>query len=146
LGPFHVAIIFILNLELAFCLPPLGLNLFISSFRFSRPVVSLYKVVLPFAAILAVALLLVSYIPRISDVLVLGDITAQREDALARGAPPREAWLLECVQHARLNPLPCSEEDKKRWPNGQAPVTATPTQEVDAGEKITEDEDDLLRK
>ena len=94
LGPFHVAIIFILNLELAFCLPPLGLNLFISSFRFGRPVVSLYKVVLPFAGILTIALFLVSYIPRISDVLVLGNIKAQREDALSRGAPPREAWLL----------------------------------------------------
>jgi tripartite ATP-independent transporter DctM subunit len=146
LGPFHVAIIFILNLELAFCLPPLGLNIFISSFRFSRPVVSLYKVVLPFAAILGVALLLVSYIPRISDVLVLGDIKAQREDALSRGAPPREAWLLECVQHDRLNPLPCSEEDKKRWPNGQIPQAQTPTPEADAGEKMAEDEDDLLRK
>ena len=66
LGPFHLAMIFLLNLEIAYCCPPLGLNLFISSFRFNRPVVSLYRVVLPFAGILAVALLLVSYVPRIS--------------------------------------------------------------------------------
>jgi hypothetical protein len=147
LGPFHVAIIFILNLELAFCLPPLGLNLFISSFRFGRPVVSLYKVVLPFAGILTIALLLVSYVPRLSDMLVLGDIAAQRADAESRGAPPREAWLLECVQHDRLNPLPCSEEDKKKWPNGQPAVpaaSAKPQDHEDAGEKISEDEDDLL--
>ncbi len=148
LGPFHVAIIFILNLELAFCLPPLGLNLFISSFRFGRPVVSLYRVVLPFAGILAIALVLVSYFPRLSDVLVLGDIKAQREDALKRGVAPREAWLLECVQHDRLNPLPCSEEDKKKWPNGQAVVAVvkTPTAAPeDAGPKMADDEAELLR-
>ncbi len=147
LGPFHVAIIFILNLELAFCLPPLGLNLFISSFRFGRPVVSLYKVVLPFAGILTIALFLVSYIPRISDVLVLGNIEAQRKDAIERGVPPREAWLLECVQHDRLNPLPCSEADKKAWPNGLAPVAipTTPTGTEDAGAPIDEDEAAMLR-
>ena len=145
LGPFHVAIIFILNLELAFCLPPLGLNLFISSFRFNRPVVSLYKVVLPFAGILAIALVLVSYIPRISDVLVLGNIAAQREDAIKRGTPPREAWLLECVQHDRLNPLPCTEEDKKRWPNGLAVVDKTLGAPEDAGPAIVDDEEEMLR-
>ena len=55
--------IFLLNLEIAYCCPPLGLNLFISSFRFNRPVVSLYRVVLPFAGILVGALVLVSYVP-----------------------------------------------------------------------------------
>ena len=53
LGPFHVAIMFVLNLELAFSCPPLGLNLFISSFRFNRPVVSLYKLAMPFVGLLA---------------------------------------------------------------------------------------------
>ena len=147
LGPFHVAIIFILNLELAFCLPPLGLNLFISSFRFNRPVVSLYKVVMPFAGILTIALFLVSYIPRISDVLVLGNIQAQRDDAVKRGVPPREAWLLECVQHDRLNPLPCTEADKKQWPGGLA-VAAVPTGEPKAPEDagaVDEDEAAMLR-
>jgi tripartite ATP-independent transporter DctM subunit len=50
LHPFHLAMMVLLNLELAFCMPPLGLNLFISSFRFERPVVSLYRSVLPFVA------------------------------------------------------------------------------------------------
>ena len=53
LGPFHVAIMFVLNLELAFSCPPLGLNLFISSFRFNRPVVSLYRIAMPFVGLLA---------------------------------------------------------------------------------------------
>src|SRR6185295_11536250 len=44
LQPFHLAMMFLLNLEIAFCAPPLGLNLFISSFRFNRPVVTLYRI------------------------------------------------------------------------------------------------------
>ncbi len=124
LGPFHLAMIFLLNLEIAYCCPPLGLNLFISSFRFNRPVVSLYRVVMPFAGILAMALILVSYVPRISDVLILGDIATARADAAKTKSPPRDAWIMECVQEDRTNPMPCSDEDKKLWPNGQPPESA----------------------
>ena len=53
MSPFQLAMIFLLNLEIAYCMPPLGLNLFIASFRFNRPVSSLYRVVLPFVGILA---------------------------------------------------------------------------------------------
>src|SRR5580658_6910486 len=124
LGPFHLAMIFLLNLEIAYCCPPLGLNLFISSFRFNRPVVSLYRVVLPFAGILAGALVLVSYVPAISDVLILGDIAAARAEAAKLKSPPRDAWIMECVQEDRTNPMPCTDPDKKAWPNGQAPDSA----------------------
>jgi C4-dicarboxylate transporter DctM subunit len=149
LGPFHLAMIFLLNLEIAYCCPPLGLNLFISSFRFNRPVVSLYRVVLPFAAILAGALVLVSYIPAISEVLVKGDIAAARVKAAKEGAPPREAWLMECVQEDRSNPLPCTAEDKKAYPGGQAPAAVVPaankppTAEADAGP--TSEDDEILK-
>src|SRR6185369_4483294 len=78
LGPFHVAIMFVLNLELAFSCPPLGLNLFIASFRFNRPVVSLYRIAMPFVGILALSLLVITYIPRLSNQLVLGDIAKWR--------------------------------------------------------------------
>ncbi len=130
LGPFHLAMIFLLNLELAYCCPPLGLNLFIASFRFSRPVVSLYRVVLPFAAILTCALLLVSYIPAISNVFVVGDLRAARAKSDALGVPPREAWLLECVQEDRSNPQPCTPEDKLRWPHGEAAAAVVPVKEA----------------
>jgi C4-dicarboxylate transporter, DctM subunit len=135
-----------LNLELAFCCPPLGLNIFISSFRFNRPVVSLYKIVLPFVAILAGSLLLVTYIPRISNVLVLGDIDKKREDAIKLGQPPRDAWLLECVQADRSNPLPCTEEESKKYPNGQialpAPTTTVEVRPI-SKEGGADDDDDL---
>ncbi|RYZ63623.1 MAG: TRAP transporter large permease subunit, partial [Proteobacteria bacterium] len=118
LGPFHVGMIFLLNLELAFCMPPLGLNLFISSFRFNRPATSLYRPILPFLGLLGVALGLISYVPWISNVMIRPQIAAERAKAEKNGDPPREAWLLECIQEDRLNPLPCTKEDQARYPGG----------------------------
>src|SRR5208283_759546 len=99
-------------------------------FRFNRPVVSLYRVVLPFAAILGSALVLVSYVPAISNVFVTGDLQAARAKADSLGVPPREAWLLECVQEDRSNPQPCTPADRLKWPHGEAPAVATPTREA----------------
>jgi len=149
LGPFHMAMVFLLNLEIAYCCPPLGLNLFISSFRFNRPVVSLYRIVLPFAGILALALIMVSYMPILSDITLRKDIAAARDVAAKVNAPPREAWLLECVQEDRTNPLPCSDEDKKKWPGGQlADTEAKPTEKpaVKEGEGEGDAEDQELLK
>jgi hypothetical protein len=148
LGPFHLAMIFLLNLEIAYCCPPLGLNLFISSFRFNRPVVSLYRVVIPFAGILTLALILVSYIPFLSNVTVRGDIAKARALAEKNHAPPRESWLMECVQEDTTNPQPCTDEDKKRWPKGQEPEdTTTPVaNEVPDAGAAPDDSDDALLK
>jgi C4-dicarboxylate transporter, DctM subunit len=63
LDPYHFAIIFLLNLEIAYLMPPLGINLFISSIRFNRPVTSLYGSVLSFIAVLFATLMVVSYVP-----------------------------------------------------------------------------------
>jgi C4-dicarboxylate transporter DctM subunit len=147
LGPFHLAMIFLLNLELAYCCPPLGLNLFIASFRFNRPVVSLYRVVLPFTAILASALVLVSYVPAISNVFVAGDLKVAREKADSLGVPPREAWLLECVQEDRSNPQPCTPADKLKWPHGEVPAVVTaPTEAAKPASSGDADDDALLRQ
>ncbi|MFO0723337.1 MAG: TRAP transporter large permease [Myxococcota bacterium] len=121
MSPFQLGMIFILNLELAYCLPPLGLNLFISSFRFNRPVASLYRVVLPFAAVLAAALVLVSYVPWFSNVAVASDIQAIRDQAAKDGLPPRDAWMLECVQSDPNDPQPCSAEDRAKYGPGAQP-------------------------
>ncbi|HKU41818.1 MAG TPA: TRAP transporter large permease subunit [Polyangiales bacterium] len=69
LDPYHFAIIFLLNLEIAYLMPPLGINLFISSIRFARPVTQLYRSVLPFIGVLFVTLMFVSYIPVITTYL-----------------------------------------------------------------------------
>lgn len=115
LHPFHLAMMFLLNLEIAYCAPPLGLNLFISSFRFERPLVSLYRVVMPFTGILFVGLLLVMYVPKISTVLVDVDIRREYDKAAKFQEAPREAWLLQCVQEDRSNPVPCTPADKERF-------------------------------
>jgi C4-dicarboxylate transporter DctM subunit len=115
LHPFHLAMMFLLNLEIAYCCPPLGMNLFIASFRFERPLVSLYRVVLPFAGILTVGLFAVMYIPKISTTLVDADIDRAYVKAESRKEIPREVWLLQCVQEDRSNPIPCNEADKKRF-------------------------------
>ncbi len=68
--PVHLGIIFLTNLEIGYITPPVGLNLFISSYRFKEPVVSLYLASLPFLLLLLGALLVITYIPAISLFLV----------------------------------------------------------------------------
>jgi tripartite ATP-independent transporter DctM subunit len=70
MDPIHLGIIFLANLEIGASIPPLGINLFIASIRFERPVLRLYWASLPFIAILLVALALITYIPWISLVLL----------------------------------------------------------------------------
>jgi hypothetical protein len=133
MSPMQLAMIFLLNLEIAYCVPPLGLNLFISSFRFNKPVTQLYKVVMPFAGILVAALLIVSYVPWVSTVLVKGEIAQVRKDAedeIKRGDPPsslRQAWILECVQNDPVNPQPCTLEERQKYPQGNInPIIVAP--------------------
>ena len=155
LHPFHLAIMFLLNLEIAFCMPPLGLNLFISSFRFNRPLVSLYRIVMPFTGILFLALLAIMYVPKISTVLVESTIRREYASAEAHQEAPREAWLLQCVQEDRSNPVPCSDADRARWgvdglKNPYAPAEPTaqpgepPPPAPDAG--AGSDMDDLMKQ
>jgi C4-dicarboxylate transporter, DctM subunit len=68
--PLHLGIIFLVNLEMGYSTPPVGLNLFIASFRFNKPVIELYKASVPFLAILFIALLLITYWPTLSTFLV----------------------------------------------------------------------------
>lgn len=62
----HLGIIFLTNLEIGFLTPPFGLNLFISSFRFGRPVTEVYRAALPFLLVLLIALMVVTYWPDMS--------------------------------------------------------------------------------
>ncbi len=64
--PIHLGIIFLLNLEIGYMTPPLGLNLFLSSLRFGRPLAEVYRTVLPFFALLVAVLLLITYFPQLS--------------------------------------------------------------------------------
>lgn len=69
IDPFHLAIIFLTNLELGYLTPPVGMNLFLASYRFKRPLPEVYRAALPFLAIRAVAVLLVTYVPVLTGFL-----------------------------------------------------------------------------
>ena len=60
-NPIHLGVIFLANLELGFLFPPVGLNLFLSSSRFNKPLTSLYRHVVPFLIILGAGVLLITY-------------------------------------------------------------------------------------
>lgn len=68
--PIHLGIIFLTNLEIGASLPPLGINLFISSIRFEKPVLRLYVACIPFIIILLLALAIITYFPWFSLTLL----------------------------------------------------------------------------
>lgn len=68
--PVHLGIVFLTNLEIGYLTPPVGLNLFISSFRFKEPVVNLYSASVPFLLLMLLALVIITYAPALSLVLV----------------------------------------------------------------------------
>jgi len=70
IDPYHMAIIFLLNLEIGYLTPPLGINLFISGIRFNKPITYVYRTVLPFIGVLFIALFIVTYVPSLTLWLV----------------------------------------------------------------------------
>ncbi len=66
----HLGIIFLTNLQIGYCTPPVGLNLFLASYRFDRPVTTLYAASLPFLGLLLVTLAIITYFPLLSLFLV----------------------------------------------------------------------------
>ncbi len=66
INPVHLGIIFLANLEIGYCTPPVGINLFIASQRFNKPILTLFRSTLPFLVIMLIWLLLITYIPELS--------------------------------------------------------------------------------
>jgi tripartite ATP-independent transporter DctM subunit len=64
--PLHLGIIFLANMQIGYFTPPVGMNLFIASYRFRRPVLELYRVTLPWFVLLLVSLLVITYWPALS--------------------------------------------------------------------------------
>jgi tripartite ATP-independent transporter DctM subunit len=67
--PVHLGILFLANLQLGIFLPPVGMNLFIASMRFDKPVLTLVRASAPFFLILLAAVLAITYWPELSLVL-----------------------------------------------------------------------------
>jgi len=68
--PVHLGIVFLANLQLGIFLPPVGMNLFIASMRFGKPVMTLVRASLPFFLIMLAAVLVITYWPELSLALV----------------------------------------------------------------------------
>ena len=69
IDPVHMGIIFIINMEVGFLTPPVGINLFLSSYRFGKPFTDVCRYVLPFLLIQLIVVFLVTYLPILSTFL-----------------------------------------------------------------------------
>lgn len=68
--PVHLGIIFLANMQIGYLTPPVGMNLFIASYRFGKPIAEIYKATLGFVAVLLVSLLIITYWPALSLVFI----------------------------------------------------------------------------
>ncbi|HIG39168.1 MAG: TRAP transporter large permease subunit [bacterium] len=66
IDPVHLGIIFLANMQIGYFTPPIGMNLFIASYRFKRPITELYQATIPFMLVLLVALIIITYVPEVS--------------------------------------------------------------------------------
>lgn len=66
IDPIHLGIIFLANMQIGYFTPPVGMNLFIASYRFDKPVLQLYQATLPFFGILLGSVLIITYWPELS--------------------------------------------------------------------------------
>lgn len=64
--PVHLGIIFLANLEIGYSTPPIGINLFIASQRFKKPILTLFRSTIPFLLIMLAWLLAITYLPSLS--------------------------------------------------------------------------------
>jgi tripartite ATP-independent transporter DctM subunit len=64
--PVHLGILFLANMELGYLMPPMGENLFLAAFRFEQPLGRVYRAVLPYALLLLVVVLLITFVPELT--------------------------------------------------------------------------------
>jgi tripartite ATP-independent transporter DctM subunit len=63
IDPVHLGIVFLANLELGYLTPPVGMNLFLASYRLNRPMSQVYRAVLPVLGVMLVGVLAITYLP-----------------------------------------------------------------------------------
>lgn len=105
IDPYHLGVIFLLNLEIGYVHPPVGLNLFIAAFRFRKPMTELYWSIIPFLVIMIVVLGLVTYVPALTPI-----------KAKSRGAEPAEKVAAKPAPGAKG--APDGGVVRITWPDG----------------------------
>ncbi len=121
IDPIHLGIVFIVNLELGYLTPPMGLNLFVSSSLFEKPLGEVIKSVVPFTGLLLVAVLIVSYVPTIA----MGPVNALNDRPFVMSFPTGD----RCATPERTDDLgdPLDEEP---------PPKGTPKEDDGEGKSI----------
>jgi tripartite ATP-independent transporter DctM subunit len=66
IDPIHLGIIFLANMELGYLTPPVGMNLFLSSYRFGKPLPEVYRSVVPMLLVLLAGVILITYVPALT--------------------------------------------------------------------------------
>ncbi len=69
IDPVHLAVVFLVNLELGYLTPPVGMNLFLAAYRFEKPVLEVAKAALPVLAVFLIGVILVTYVPALTTFL-----------------------------------------------------------------------------
>ena len=64
--PMHLGVVFLANMQIGYFTPPVGMNLFIASYRFNEPITTLYRSTLPFFLVLLASVLIITYVPALS--------------------------------------------------------------------------------
>jgi C4-dicarboxylate transporter DctM subunit len=70
IDPVHLGIVFLAAMQLGYLTPPVGLNLFIASYRFNKSITQIYWATLPFLLILLLAVMIITFVPSLSNVLL----------------------------------------------------------------------------
>lgn len=66
IDPVHLGIIFLANMQIGYFTPPVGMNLFIASYRFNKPITELYRATLPYMFVLMAAVLVITFVPALT--------------------------------------------------------------------------------
>jgi len=69
-NPYHLGVIFLMNLEIGHLTPPVGINLFVAAMRFNQPIIKVFRSVIVFLFILIVSLVIITYWSALSTFLV----------------------------------------------------------------------------
>jgi TRAP-type C4-dicarboxylate transport system permease large subunit len=70
IDPIHLGIVFLAAMQLGYLTPPVGLNLFIASYRFDKSITQIYSATLPFLLILLLAVIIITFFPSLSQALL----------------------------------------------------------------------------
>ena len=70
IDPIHLGIVFLATMQLGYITPPVGINLFIASFRFEKSIIDVYSSTIPFFVILLFSVILITFWPTLTLILL----------------------------------------------------------------------------